>query len=331
MRARVNHSTTELIEVGVRVEAWAVGGPVRHINTIYLELSSHGKIRPLLSLGICQDPERARRYAKAVGRRTVRSLRSSIRIRSFVSSIELNEVNRLDVCLTNVGNAHRLRAAPFQVSQLHIEGIRASYRVENEDAEVERIGSSGLRLCRAVEGVSEDKLFLEVKMWLPDVWNGAEVLQFVADPAHRHEWDTGVESYKVHHELPETEDTVLRMVRKLSGAGPQLDMMLLRSIRHDSVNGIHLAAYRSISLPGEPSPAEGLDLGNISSASYFVEPFDGGHSLRYIIHVPNELHPDEILEQLTAGALIPESWVAMNFASLVQLRKILLQNFAKAA
>lgn len=108
LRARVNHATENSMEVGVRIEAWAVGGPTRHINSIFLDLSTQSKLRPLHTLGIDSDPSRVRRFAAAEGRKEIRSLRSSIRIRTFPSSVELTAKNMPELCLTNVRACHSL-------------------------------------------------------------------------------------------------------------------------------------------------------------------------------------------------------------------------------
>lgn len=132
-RSRVNYTRGCSLEVGVRVDAWEVGGEMRHITSAFLVFeadhiledirhhslvttSTHGADTPTRErsesgAASCGITTAMRRYAAAQGRAVIRSQRTSLRLRLFPLSVPLSPVSVPDQCYANVLQAVTLHTS----------------------------------------------------------------------------------------------------------------------------------------------------------------------------------------------------------------------------
>ena len=94
--AQINRAFGTTLEVGIRVEAQALGGPVRHINSGYLTLmavDSRGK--PTTVPKVEPETEKQKvQYLKAIGRRQLRMERKKVRMLLLSNPHTISNVNK---------------------------------------------------------------------------------------------------------------------------------------------------------------------------------------------------------------------------------------------
>eukprot|EP00041_Stephanoeca_diplocostata_P008775 m.130575 g.130575 ORF g.130575 m.130575 type:complete len:677 (+) comp17473_c0_seq2:394-2424(+) len=144
-RSRVNYTCGRSLEVGVRVDAWEVGGQVRHITSAFLVFEADHVLQDVRhhaarhipaqhsdtpAQSVQNMPHRdcseetivghsasssitttMRRYAAAQGRAVIRSQRTSLRLRLFPLSVPLSLVSVPDQCYANVLQAVTLHTS----------------------------------------------------------------------------------------------------------------------------------------------------------------------------------------------------------------------------
>lgn len=143
---------------------------------------------------------------------------------------------------------------------MNVDEIDVACRVEHIGA-TSRLNSSGR--SEVDEGLTVgdgEMVFLKLTVRLPRTISASDAARFIADTSQRTLWDQDVESYAVHRTLKDAEhDDVVRMVRTLGGGQLPVELVLLRSIRNDDVNGTYLLAYVAYSLRSTEASSSTID------------------------------------------------------------------------
>eukprot|EP00111_Clytia_hemisphaerica_P007195 TCONS_00020904-protein len=233
IKSRVNHIFDRCMEVGARVEAYAVGGETRHIQSAFFTFiapdeKGNPKVLPNMKPMNKDDFYRMKR---AEARVKLRSERRMILGNDGLNAVSLNEKNQKILCYKNILELmalynkdtfkFKLEMAPVRLSQLKIDDS----------------------LCIRLE--------TEVD------FSAADVYRALSDHTKRIHWDMFITEVEILKEIKKSEDHVLRY--KMSNLKPGCntkgdDIIVLASCRQEKDYAI--IAYRSVKLDEFPPVPE---------------------------------------------------------------------------
>ena len=231
IKTMVNNTNDVHMEVGCRVEAYSIGGEVRHVNSaflIFVAPDETGALKVLPALRL-ETAERERRAREAMARKRLRFEREQIR--------------------KSVGPVIAIPWNP-RISQLlnynNVEALVKLYRL----AKWEEVGSSsGVTLFRC-----DSDNYLCVKTTLCVEVSPRQAFKLLSNENGRKEWDPLLIKVDVA-EVVDNDDEILHMVleNKMRNAMKPDDIVLLVSRRVPCDKRDHFTiAYRSIILTTLP-------------------------------------------------------------------------------
>lgn len=234
IKTMVNNTYDVHMEVGCRVEAYSIGGEVRHVNSAFLIFAAprcgdgRGGLKMLPKLRMGTDEEK-RRALEAMARKRLRFEREQIR--KSVGPVIAVPWNQCNGQLLNYNN---------------IEALVKLYQLTKWQ-EVQ--SSDGVTLSKC-----ESDNYLCVKVSLSIQLRAEVIFTLLRDEKARKEWDPLLIKVQVM-EVVDNDDEILHMVleNKMHNATKPDDVVLLVSRRAPSDGRDHFTiAYRSVILTTLP-------------------------------------------------------------------------------
>ncbi|EDO38194.1 predicted protein, partial [Nematostella vectensis] len=255
IRAIVNNTFENSMEVGCRVEAYAVGGETRHINSAFFTFvapDSNGSAKTL-PVAIPETEDEKRRAAEAVARREIRAQRRAIR--------------------QSIGPVISIPWSPTNSQMLNYNNIEALTRLYEH---------TGWELVNSVQGVTlykrEISGFLCVKSEFVVDCPACKVYDLMCNEEHRKEWDPFFADSKIIEVVDQDDDIYYFFLENPSGAATSSDdppksssrkpndMVVLVSRRAPSDSKDHyIIAYRSVTHSAAPPVPEHNRVENLCS------------------------------------------------------------------
>ncbi|XP_030631747.1 acyl-coenzyme A thioesterase 11 [Chanos chanos] len=249
LKAIVNNTFKNSMEVGVRAEAYQGDEPVRHVNSafmVYEVLDEHG--RPCTLPPIRPEPlEGGRRYKEAIARRKIRLDRKyiiSCKQTEVPLSVPWNPSNQVYLNYNNIFALKMLAARPNWVLNSEKNNVSLYTLEENQF------------LCFRVENeveVPAHRAFL-----------------LLSDLGRRQEWDQHYTHCELINKVDE-DDLIYRVVTpSITKGGRDQDFILLASRRPPCNKGDpYVIALRSVTLPTHP-PSEEFNRGEVVCAGFTI-------------------------------------------------------------
>eukprot|EP01134_Creolimax_fragrantissima_P004500 CFRG4500T1 len=223
--SQVNRTFEQSCEVGVRIEANAIGQPPRHINSAFLTFTSL-KGTPTIPLAIRSELD-FKRYVDAASRRKVGIDRAVLRSKETNLTVPWSENTRQDIIASNVRGLMLL-------VQSH-NGWEKGVSTENDNMSVYMKQQAG-RTCVKAECAlpySASRIFETLRvMPLRPMWDPIYKESIVVEILDEFNY-IGLQRLKKTETTPEQELLVLVSVRQLGEVGDNY-VVAFRSIDHDS-------------------------------------------------------------------------------------------------
>ncbi|XP_039532031.1 acyl-coenzyme A thioesterase 11 [Pimephales promelas] len=249
LKAIVNNTFKNSMEVGVCAEAYHGEEPLRHINSAFMMfevLDEKGRPRPLPPIKP-EPQEGQRRYQEALARKKIRLDRKyiiSCKQTEVPLSVPWDPSNQVYLSYNNV-SALKMLAAKINWELSSKKGHVSLYTVEESQS-----------LCFRVE----------FEMDVP----AQRAFTLLSDISRRQEWD---EHYTLCEPLIRVneDDFIYRVVTpSVSEGGKVQDFILLASRRPPCDSGDpYVIALRSVTLPTHP-PTEGFNRGEVVCAGFTI-------------------------------------------------------------
>ncbi|XP_051554378.1 acyl-coenzyme A thioesterase 11-like isoform X2 [Myxocyprinus asiaticus] len=249
LKAIVNNTFKNSMEVGVCAEAYQGEEPLRHINSAFMMfevLDKNGRSRPLPPIN--PEPlEGRRRYQEALARKKIRLDRKyiiSCKQTEVPLSVHWDPSNQVYLSYNNVSALKMLAAKTNWVLSSKKKHV-SLYTVEESQS-----------LCFRVES--------EVDV------PAHRAFTLVSDLSRRHEWDQHYTLCELLIRVNE-DDCIYRVVTPSVGEGGKVqDFILLASRRPPCDSGDpYVIALRSVALPTHP-PTEGFNRGEVVCAGFTI-------------------------------------------------------------
>eukprot|EP00518_Triparma_eleuthera_P021685 CAMPEP_0197572560 /NCGR_PEP_ID=MMETSP1320-20131121/42521_1 /TAXON_ID=91990 /ORGANISM="Bolidomonas sp., Strain RCC2347" /LENGTH=681 /DNA_ID=CAMNT_0043135065 /DNA_START=245 /DNA_END=2287 /DNA_ORIENTATION=+ len=261
--AQINRAFGTTLEVGIRVEAQALGGPMRHINSGYLTLmavDSRGK--PTAVPKIEPDTEKQKeQFLKAIGRRQLRMERKKLTGENKNTGLSWNwsdeMANEISIAniygLLKVANAYDLpwkrEELPKDVQANNIFDMKMEVTRDTWGLGVATVRISGVVSCKM-----------------------SSMFTKIMDVANRKNWDVAIQESKVMKNVDEHNDVIWTAYPgKLSGKDAKSkDFCLYRSWRMDDDR--YIVSSRSINHPSVP-PTDDYVRGEVLPSGFILTPW----------------------------------------------------------
>ncbi|KAJ8406300.1 hypothetical protein AAFF_G00305310 [Aldrovandia affinis] len=249
LKAIVNNSFKNSMEVGVCAEAYEAGQPQRHVNSAFMtfEVLDEGRKPRTLPRIRPEAVNGKRRYREAIARKKIRLDRKyiiSCKQTEVPLSVPWDPSNQVYLSYNNVSALKMLAARNNWV--LNSEKNKVSlYTLEENEV-----------LCFRVE----TQVDVPVE----------QVFRLMSDLSRRQEWDRNYQGCEMINQVDE-EDTIYRVVTPSVNKDCKVqDFILLASRRRPCNSGDpFVIALRSVTLPTHP-PTEGYNRGEVLCAGFSI-------------------------------------------------------------
>ena len=237
IKACVNNTFSKSFEVGVRVEAYAIGGERRHIQSAYLTFvapDANGNPTMLPLLEAADKLERARKARADARVRMRRERRTILSQRGPSVAAEITKSNQRVMSYKN------------------ILALMELYNNPNWSL-VLKTGSISMFQCKVDHVLS---IRIEADLKVP----ADKVYKLLSDDTQRNLWDMSVSHVTVHQELRKDEDYILHyvMMNLLPRENVKGDDFVILASRRKPMDAkdIYMLAYRSVLVDSLPHRLE---------------------------------------------------------------------------
>jgi len=252
IKSQVNNTFDKSMEVGVRVDAYAVGGLTRHIQSAYLTFISpdqNGNPKALPNIS-ATDKESHFRMLRAAARKEMRQERRAILSSNNGNfSVPITNYNQKVLSYKNISSLMELHSSQVFKLKIKIDSILLYQAKIN------------------------DMLSIKVECDIDNV-SPLQVYDILSDHSQRRFWDLSVFDIRIVKELRKNEDYILHyFMHNLSPRDKVKgdDFVVLASTRKD-LRDKYMIAYRSVIVDDIPALPE-YNRGETRCSGFILEPF----------------------------------------------------------